>query len=203
MKKEIVFAVVAFIGADAACARFLQADPIGMDGGINRFDYVGGDPLRKVDPFGLFEVEGYPSSVFDKRKYPAKVQELYRYAAVLQQLLKTACPGNKKAQELFDKWVGTISEKSAAPTTDYHKKKTEFTSLFFDEKSYSDGTTDALFVFMHEFMHLTDTNYAKGRETAVGEYINALMRAASNDLPVEKQADQLVRDLMKGKCPCE
>nr|WP_281269564.1 RHS repeat-associated core domain-containing protein [Paracidovorax anthurii] len=39
--------------AGSATARYLQADPIGLDGGWNRFGYVEGDPVNHVDPTGL------------------------------------------------------------------------------------------------------------------------------------------------------
>jgi RHS repeat-associated protein len=38
---------------DPASGRFLQRDPIGIDGGLNVYEYVKGGPGRAVDPFGL------------------------------------------------------------------------------------------------------------------------------------------------------
>ncbi|MBU1359645.1 MAG: hypothetical protein KKC85_22020 [Gammaproteobacteria bacterium] len=40
-------------GLGNAAARYLQADPIGIDAGWNRFEYVSGNPLGFVDPEGL------------------------------------------------------------------------------------------------------------------------------------------------------
>lgn len=39
---------------DAAVARFLSEDPIGLEGGINLYAYVGNSPTNGRDPFGLW-----------------------------------------------------------------------------------------------------------------------------------------------------
>jgi RHS repeat-associated protein len=43
---------------DAATGRYMQADPIGLAGGWNRFGYVANNPLNDVDPQGLHPVLG-------------------------------------------------------------------------------------------------------------------------------------------------
>jgi len=46
---------------NAEVGRFLSKDPIGFMGGINPYNYVAGNPINWVDPFGLKPGDKYPT----------------------------------------------------------------------------------------------------------------------------------------------
>jgi len=62
---------------DPETGRYITSDPIGLAGGINTYGYVGGNPLRYVDPYGLFGRDSISSRI-NALAAQGRVKELKR-----------------------------------------------------------------------------------------------------------------------------
>jgi len=56
---------------DPTTGRYLTSDPIGLDGGLNTYLYAEGNPLRYIDPLGLW-VKRCARGLGNKDKPPMK-----------------------------------------------------------------------------------------------------------------------------------
>jgi RHS repeat-associated protein len=184
--------------------RYTQGDPIGLDGGWNRFGYVDGNPFSYSDPLGLFKVD-WSSTKFGETP-PPWVRRLREFGDRLERKIKSLCPQDAaRLRKEFDRWVVKNSGEKGNPTTNFENGVTDFRRDFFSLREnflnpFQENAQDQYAVFLHEFRHLMPANHAlyPGKSAYTGAYL----MGRSGELSIEKDADAYANELFKGACTC-
>ncbi|AWF80171.1 hypothetical protein BTJ40_04690 [Microbulbifer sp. A4B17] len=123
---------------DPELGRYIQADPVGLKGGLGNYIYVGNNPSFWSDPLGLYRVhfespcsgiKGF-SQGNECRKNSPEHQKLVKRAQAIRYWLKDLegkinnlpdCPCKDKLKEIMDNWDLDITLEDS-PTDDHTAK---------------------------------------------------------------------------------
>ena len=99
---------------DGTTGRYVQSDPIGLEGGVNTFTYANGNAAAGIDPMGLATIVGAPPYGPNFGRPSKEYQDWWkRFGTPLQKMLdameqriKTLCPVDRATlQKKFDEWI--------------------------------------------------------------------------------------------------
>ena len=81
---------------DPTTGRYIESDPIGINGGLNLYGYVEGNPVNYIDPSGLFPIFFFDKEDFDSLGFmllnaPPKVPKMFSCNSRCS-TLPTVCP---------------------------------------------------------------------------------------------------------------
>ncbi len=89
------FLHVGFRWYDPETGRFLQSDPIGIEGGLNVYAYLEGNPVWSVDPDGLIPIEGvtWPPEIITPAEREGRRRATARCLSLMFDVATFAVPG--------------------------------------------------------------------------------------------------------------
>jgi RHS repeat-associated protein len=175
---------------DPSTGRYVQSDPLGIQGGLQPFGYASGSPLNRFDTLGLFDVDWRPSTFDQSRHPPQWVIDLRQYGRRLQDRINRLCARDRnQLQPYFDNWVVGYDPLRKDPYT--RGNKSSFTDFSFKQDDFK-------LIFVHEFRHTMGANVRLHRPST---YLGAFVSGKHDDEPDEMDADRFANEI-EGSCQC-
>ncbi|MBP8308661.1 MAG: RHS repeat-associated core domain-containing protein, partial [Burkholderiaceae bacterium] len=145
--------------------RYAQPDPLGPLVGGNERTYAGADPINRIDPFGLYEVDvHYYLTYFLARAAGVSAQRAYTVALAAQYVddnpqTRPETPENTRARSLYHFVMASHDPSGDASTRYFNPRSPQLTNLY-QASLRSVASECARVLLLGEFLHTFEDTFS-------------------------------------------